>query len=112
MDQELYSALKKEKPHTVEKLIQEHLARSWFLCQETTMDSAMAGPLLLSSWERAPAACRGDTPPATGSGTGDSGGMGGFGGAFPGGMDFSDFDFSNFDPSTMPQGGSFPGMSS
>ena len=28
----------------------------------------------------------------------------------PGGMDFGDFDFSNFDPSTMPQGGSFPGM--
>ena len=47
MDQELYSALKKGKPHTVEKLIQEHLARSWFLCQETTMDSAMAVPLLL-----------------------------------------------------------------
>ena len=56
MDQELYSALKKGKPHTVEKLIQEHLARSWFLCQETTMDSAMAVPLLLSSWERALAA--------------------------------------------------------
>lgn len=67
MDQELYSALKKGKPHTVEKLIQEHLARSWFLCQETTMDSAMAVPLLLSSWERALAACRGDTPPAAGS---------------------------------------------
>ena len=67
MDQELYSALKKGKPHTVEKLIQEHLARSWFLCQETTMDSAMAVPLLLSSWERALAACREDTPPAAGS---------------------------------------------
>lgn len=62
MDQELYSALKKGKPHTVEKLIQEHLARSWFLCQETTMDSAMAVPLLLSSWERALAACRGGHP--------------------------------------------------
>ena len=101
MDQELYNALKKGKPHTVEKLIQEHLARSWFLCQETAMDSAMAVPLLLSSWERALAACRGDTPPAAGSGSGDRGGM-----------DFSDFDFSNFDPSTMPQGGSFPGMGS
>lgn len=67
MDQELYNALKKGTPHTVEKLIQEHLARSWFLCQETTMDSAMAVPLLLSSWERALAACRGDTPPAAGS---------------------------------------------
>ena len=52
------------------------------------------------------------TSTATGSGSGESGGMGGFGGSFPGGMDFSDFDFSNFDPSTMPQGGSFPGMSS
>lgn len=62
MDQELYSALKKGKPHTVEKLIQEHLARSWFLCQETAMDSAMAVPLLLSSWERALAACRGGHP--------------------------------------------------
>ena len=67
MDQELYSALKKGKPHTVEKLIQEHLARSWFLCQETTMDSAMAVPLLLSSWERALAACREGTAPAAGS---------------------------------------------
>lgn len=67
MDQELYNALKKGKPHTVEKLIQEHLARSWFLCQETTMDSAMAVPLLLSSWERALAACREGTAPAAGS---------------------------------------------
>ena len=50
------------------------------------MDSAMAVPLLLSSWERALAACRGDTPPATGSGSGDSGGMGGFGGPDMGGM--------------------------
>lgn len=33
-------------------------------------------------------------------------------GEFPGGMDFSDFDFEDFDPSQMPQGGgSFPGMS-
>ena len=48
-----------------------------------------------------------------------TGGMGGFPGGgmgggmegFPGGdMDFSDFDFGNFDPSQMPQGGSFPGM--
>lgn len=67
MDQELYSALKKGKPHTVEKLIQEHLARSWFLCQETTMDSVMAVPLLLSSWELALAACREGTAPAAGS---------------------------------------------
>ena len=52
------------------------------------------------------------TSTATGSGSGDSGGMGGFGGSFFGGMDFGDFDFSNFDPSTMPQGGSFPGMGS
>lgn len=42
----------------------------------------------------------------------DSQGSGGFGGGFPGGMDFSDFDFGNFDPSTMPQGGNFPGMGS
>ena len=40
---------------------------------------------------------------------GEEGGLGGFSG-MPGGMDFGDFDFSNFDPSTMPQGGSFPGM--
>ena len=39
------------------------------------------------------------------------GGMGGGMEGFPGGdMDFSDFDFENFDPSQMPQGGSFPGM--
>ncbi len=38
------------------------------------------------------------------------GGMGGDMEGFPGGdMDFSDFDFENFDPSQMPQGGSFPG---
>ena len=37
------------------------------------------------------------------------GGMGGFPGG--GGMDFGDFDFENFDPSQMPQGGGgFPGM--
>ena len=48
------------------------------------------------------------TSTATGSG-GEEGGLGGFSG-MPGGMDFGDFDFSNFDPSTMPQGGSFPGM--
>ena len=44
------------------------------------------------------------------------GGMGGFDmGNLPDmeGMDFGDFDFENFDPSQMPQGGgSFPGMSS
>lgn len=51
------------------------------------------------------------TSAATGSSSG-SGSMGGFGEAFPGGMDFSDFDFSNFDPSTMPQAGSFTGMGS
>ncbi len=43
---------------------------------------------------------------------GGFGGMGGMGsmGGFPGGMDFGDFDFENFDPSQMPQGsgGSFP----
>ena len=37
-------------------------------------------------------------------------------GEFPGGMDFSDFDFENFDPSEMPSGGgpggSFPGFGS
>lgn len=39
------------------------------------------------------------------------GGMGGGMEGFPGGdMDFSDFDFENFDPGQMPQGGSFPGM--
>jgi len=38
---------------------------------------------------------------------GFSGGMGGF----SGGMNFGDFDFENFDPSNMPQGGgSFPGF--
>lgn len=43
---------------------------------------------------------------------GGMGGMGGFpggGGGFPGGMNFEDFDFENFDPSNMPQGGGFPG---
>lgn len=41
---------------------------------------------------------------------GTSGDMGGFMG---GGMDFGDFDFENFDPSQLPQGGgSFPGMGS
>ena len=43
---------------------------------------------------------------------GEDGGFGGMGG-FPGGggMDFGDFDFENFDPSQMPQGGGgFPGM--
>lgn len=41
---------------------------------------------------------------------GESGGFGGMGG-FPGGMDFGDFDFENFDPSQFPQGGGgFPGM--
>ncbi len=48
---------------------------------------------------------------------GESEGFGGFGNfegmdEFMEGMDFSDFDFENFDPSQMPQGGgSFPGMS-
>ena len=48
------------------------------------------------------------------TGSDSEGGNEGFGGMmeFPGGMDFSDFDFENFDPSQMPQGGgSFPGMS-
>lgn len=41
---------------------------------------------------------------------GEGGGFGGMGG-FPGGMDFGDFDFENFDPSQFPQGGGgFPGM--
>lgn len=43
---------------------------------------------------------------------GEDGGFGGMGG-FPGGggMDFGDFDFENFDPGQMPQGGGeFPGM--
>lgn len=41
---------------------------------------------------------------------GEGGGFEGMGG-FPGGMDFGDFDFENFDPSQFPQGGGeFPGM--
>lgn len=41
---------------------------------------------------------------------GEGGGFGGMSG-FPGGMDFGDFDFENFDPSQFPQGGGgFPGM--
>lgn len=58
MDEELYTSLKKGKPQTIEKLITENLARSWFLCQEITLDSAVAVPLLLSSWERALQTCR------------------------------------------------------
>lgn len=44
------------------------------------------------------------------TGSDEEGGGGGFGGmgGFPGGMDFGDFDFENFDPSQMPQGGNFP----
>ena len=51
------------------------------------------------------------TSTLTGSGNeGEGGGFGGMGG-FPGGMDFGDFDFENFDPSQFPQGGGgFPGM--
>lgn len=42
---------------------------------------------------------------------GEGGGFGGRGGFPGGGMDFGDFDFENFDPSQMPQGGGgFPGM--
>lgn len=45
-----------------------------------------------------------------GGGFGGMGGMGGFPGG-SGGMDFGDFDFENFDPSQMPQGGgSFQGQ--
>lgn len=41
---------------------------------------------------------------------GEGGGFEGMG-EFPGGMDFGDFDFENFDPSQFPQGGGeFPGM--
>lgn len=46
-----------------------------------------------------------------GEGEGGRNGMGGFPGG--GGMDFGDFDFENFDPSQMPQGGgsgNFPGF--
>lgn len=46
-------------------------------------------------------------------GQGGFGGMDGFPGGmdgFPGGMNFEDFDFENFDPNNMPQGGGFPGM--
>lgn len=65
MEEELYLALKKGKPQTVERLIREDLARSWFLCQEITLDGAMAVPLLLGSWERALTTCReATTPPA------------------------------------------------
>ncbi len=51
------------------------------------------------------------TSTLTGSDSGgEGGGFGGMGG-FPGGMDFGDFDFENFDPNKMPQGGGgFPGM--
>ena len=52
------------------------------------------------------------TSTQTGSESEDQGGFGGRGG-FPGGnggMDFGDFDFENFDPNNMPDGGSgFPG---
>ena len=65
MDEELHHDLKKGKPQTVEKLIAGNLARSWFLCYEITLDSAMAVPLLLSSWERALQTCReASSPPA------------------------------------------------
>lgn len=51
------------------------------------------------------------TSTLTGSdGEKEGGGFGGMGG-FPGGMNFGDFDFENFDPNKMPQGGGgFPGM--
>lgn len=55
------------------------------------------------------------TSTLTGSDGDSEGGRGGFGdmGGFPGGgggRDFGDFDFENFDPSQMPQGGGgFPG---
>ena len=58
MEQELYLDLRKGKPQTLEKLVRENLGRTWFLCGEMTMDSAMAVPLLLASWERALARCR------------------------------------------------------
>lgn len=49
------------------------------------------------------------TSTQTGSDNEGQGGAGGMGG-FPGGMDFEDFDFENFDPNNMPQGGGLPGM--
>ena len=58
MEQELYLDLRKGKPQTLEKMVRENLGRTWFLCGEMTMDSAMAVPLLLASWERALARCR------------------------------------------------------
>ena len=53
------------------------------------------------------------TSTLTGSDSDQNGGIGGFfgggSGNFPGGMDFGDFDFENFDPGNMPQdGGGFP----
>ncbi len=56
------------------------------------------------------------TSTQTGSESDENAGFGGMGmgGNFPGGgggMDFGDFDFENFDPGNMPQGGGgFPGM--
>ena len=54
------------------------------------------------------------TSTLTGAGTeNENGGFGGMNG-LPGGggMDFGEFDFSNFDPGQMPPGGGdFPGMS-
>ena len=52
---------------------------------------------------------------STANGSGSESEDAGFGemGEFPGGMDFSDFNFEDFDPSQMPQGGgNFPGMGS
>ncbi len=67
MEEELYLDLKKGKPQAVEKLMKEHLARSWFLAQETAMDSASAVPLLLGAWEKALNSCRqGESPPEGG----------------------------------------------
>ena len=46
MEEELYLDLKKGKPQAVEKLMKEHLARSWFLAQEITLDDLLEGDMV------------------------------------------------------------------
>lgn len=51
MEGMIYAGLKKKEQKIFEKLCEENLKRSWFICYQITQDTCTAVPLLLAAWQ-------------------------------------------------------------
>lgn len=51
MEGMIYAGLKKKGQKIFEKLCEENLKRSWFICYQITQDTCTAVPLLLAAWQ-------------------------------------------------------------